>query len=191
MTKHFLFLDIETTGLDPDHDSILEIAWAFTDENFVVQGVPFTAIVDHADKWGKAWNDLKHAPQVVRDMHNKSGLLGDLLNDEVTSAQEYEIRNLLQREIREHKKAAAVDVHLAGFSVHFDESFLRASKTGWGNVLDSLHHRHYDLSVIKIHLELRGEVYKKAENLGAHRALNDVFESIEQARIFSRTVGLL
>ena len=41
----YCFLDLETTGLEPDADTILEIAWVFTDKHFNVLGsIPFPKV---------------------------------------------------------------------------------------------------------------------------------------------------
>ena len=75
-TATFLWADLETTGLDPNEDSILEAAVVVTDRNLVclysgelVVGMTFT---------GQA---RLNANDYVREMHTKSGLLTELENE--------------------------------------------------------------------------------------------------------------
>ena len=80
-------------------------------------------------------------------------------------------------------------VHLAGLSISFDRDFLKKDPS-WALFFDndtlgvSLHHRLLDLSSLKMFLTARGVPWDKATNTGAHRAANDVRETLAQARIF-------
>jgi oligoribonuclease (3'-5' exoribonuclease) len=188
MADQFLFLDIETTGVKYARDKVLEIAWILTDDKFdPIHGLntEFSTVIDHEDEWGDVWAALRKAPQVVKEMHANSLLSVDMLTLP-TSRQttEYKVRNALH-DLLTGPICASYDVHLAGFSVHFDETMLRFQETSWDVTLDSLHHRHLDLSGIKLLLETKGITYRKAPNEGAHRALNDCRAAIWQARIFS------
>lgn len=178
----FCFPDIETTGTDEHEDVILEIAWAFTDESFTVLGTPRTFVVkpDEMD-WAKIAHRLG-ANKYVRDMHTSSGLFADITVAESDIA---DIVLAFERDLRSSIVRPNFDdlVHLAGLSVHFDRTFLNANHFRLDDE-HHIHHRHLDLSSIKMMLEAAGVPYQKAENSGAHRALNDVFEAIEQARIF-------
>lgn len=177
----FLFLDLETTGLDQSRDSIIEAAWAFTDEKFNIIGEPRTFLVEP-----KSWDalfDALRARAVVRDMHKASGLFEELTNDETVGV--HQVAEALHDEIRllpEHSS-----LHLAGFSVHFDRSFLE--RNGFGFCLSLIHHRHLDLSAVKMLLEAVGAGYSTPINGNPHRALADVVESIEQARLFAAQLG--
>ena len=47
-----------------------------------------------------------------------------------------------------------------------------------------IHHRLLDLSSVKLMLDSSGVEWERAENTGAHRAVNDVREVIAQGKIF-------
>lgn len=172
-----LFLDLETTGLDAERDSIIEAAWAFTDEDFNVIGTPRSFLVEP-----KTWGDLFAAVRdntFLRDMHAKSGLLSAMTYG--TPVHIHRVEESLADDIAslpEHES-----LHLAGFSVHFDRGFLTAN--GFDAVLERIHHRHLDLSAVRMLFDAAGVPYSKPVNENPHRARSDVFESIEQARLFA------
>lgn len=98
MTRKFLFwTDLETTGLVPDMDTILEAAWAITDEDLQMltplRSRLCTITPDHrhnvehlghplvgkppfrvGDPQDADEGDWKLLPEVVQDMHEQSGL---------------------------------------------------------------------------------------------------------------------
>lgn len=168
----FCFLDIETTGLDPDRDEILEIAWVFTDAEF-------NRITSHQFLIEPDWSRFAERVrdnQVVYHMHSQSGLLADLYQDRLSNLDE----------VSEALLADAAQVpgkpHMAGFSVSFDRDFLRSK--GLRSMIErTFHHRLLDLSSMKLFLDTANVSYAKAGNPCPHRAMWDVSESIEQARI--------
>lgn len=185
--KTYMFLDLETTGTDPVEDRILEVAWTFTDEHFKVIGAPRSFRVDAADDWSQVIQRLKQTPYVL-NMHVESGLWAELAGENTTPA--YKVRDQMYDDIAKQSTIGA-DIHLAGFSVHFDKSFLEHWSALWSLDGSGLHHRIYDLSAVKMALENVGIPYQKATNHGAHRALNDIFEAIDQARIFREQLSHL
>lgn len=192
MTKLFLNLDLETTGLDPDKDHILEIAWDILDEELVsVMTAPRSFIVDHGSDWGAVWNSLRTAPEVVRQMHIKSGLLMDMLaygSDAVTLA---DIGDILDGDLRvaHAERPADTTIHFIGFSPAFDRSFLAGHPHTEGIVSETrgrMHHRLFDLSSFKIGYELAGVEVPTSKNPNPHRALSDIGEVAEFGRLVLR-----
>jgi oligoribonuclease (3'-5' exoribonuclease) len=127
----------------------------------------------------------------VVKMHQKSGLLDDL-------AAAGEVRGLdviaeLQSFLNEMvivgaKSGCGFDgwtdrpFHPAGFSVHTDINHLK--RWGCHSVLQMLHHRHADVSALKLFYRAWvGEVLERREE-PVHRAMADVEESIEMAKWF-------
>lgn len=176
MTKLFLNLDIETTGLSPEEDYILEIAWDVLDENLdSALGAPRTYIVDHGSDWSEVFSALRSAPRVVRDMHQKSGLTGELFS--ALPAHKSEIAARIVGDLRTALSECPFDttVHYIGFSPAFDRSFLLASRA-FGVFTSEMHHRLFDLSSFKIGYELAGVEIPPSNNPNPHRAINDIAE---------------
>lgn len=70
----YLALDIETTGLDPAHDHILEVAWAFLDDKLERLTETKSALITPQ---AGMWSQLACNP-FVRKMHADSGLSDQL-----------------------------------------------------------------------------------------------------------------
>lgn len=177
----YLFLDLETTGLDPRRDHILEVGWQFTDDQFRAFAPPESYILD---MFTDAWVRLNQNG-FVKKMHTDSGLLDDIRSNDHPKTID-EVSNLLVDQITDLPSGQYV--HLAGFSVHFDKAFLgqyRSFDIFFGDDHKSLlHHRMLDLSSVKMMLDTTGIPYTKADNPRPHRALHDVVESVHQAQIF-------
>ena len=76
-----IWLDIETTGLDPNKDSILEVAMTPTDGRGFILAESFHSLVDY---------DGFISNEKVRAMHSASGLLKDLEHPDLPSLDEVE-----------------------------------------------------------------------------------------------------
>ena len=77
---NLIWIDLEMTGLDTDHDSILEIATAVTDKNLhlLAEGPAFAIRHDEATLLAMDdWN---------RNQHGKSGLWQRVLDSEIDMA---------------------------------------------------------------------------------------------------------
>jgi oligoribonuclease (3'-5' exoribonuclease) len=164
------WLDLETTSLDPSTGSILEVAVAVsllerpfdvTDAMSVVLRYP--SVVDGAP-------DLD---PVVLDMHTKNGLFVECRYSLLGVADVEEELLKLVPEVADREDMPT----LAGSSVHFDHAFLRAKMP---RLAARFSHRHYDVSAVKLFCRSLG--MPKIPKAEAHRAKDDVLESITHAR---------
>ncbi|MDR7301078.1 oligoribonuclease [Haloactinomyces albus] len=176
MNDRLVWIDCEMTGLDLGSDALVEIAALVTDAdlNILGEGVD---IVIHADD-----DTLAGMPEVVREMHERSGLTDEVRNSAVSLADaEQQVLDYLRRHLPDGRSAP-----LAGNSIATDRGFIARDMPA----LDAyLHYRMVDVSSIK---ELCRRwfprvYYAQPEKGLAHRALADVRESIRELAYYRRT----
>lgn len=164
----YLPLDIETTGLDPFHDHILEVAWSFLDEDLHPLAPVESRVVTIRPEVQAI---LRAADPVVLDMHTKTGLLKEL--DEPGTLMRHDVEDLILKDIQNHAEKDS-QIILFGMGPHFDHEFIR----NWMPRLNSkLHYRHYDVRTLTAFFDSLG-VEHGVFNPGKHRAAADVTESI-------------
>lgn len=169
-------MDLEMTGLEPANNVIVEIATLITDDelNIVAEG---PELVIHATD-----EQLSVMEPVVVEMHTKSGLLEQIkastitLEDAGTQTLDF---------LKEHLEERAVP--LCGNSIGMDRRFLDAYLP---EIENYLHYRSVDVSTIKElarrwYPEVLTEAPRKAV---AHRALDDIKESIDELRHYRERV---
>ena len=177
MNDRLVWIDCEMTGLDLQRDALIEIACLVTDGELNVLG-PGVDVVIHADEPA-----LAGMPEVVRDMHARSGLTAEVRSSTVTVP---EAERLVLDYVRTHVPEPST-VPLAGNSIATDRAFLARDMP----TLDAyLHYRMVDVSSVK---ELCRRwfprvFYAKPEKGMAHRALADIYESIRELDYYRRTL---
>ncbi|MFD6859659.1 oligoribonuclease [Rhodococcus sp. NPDC060090] len=177
MQDKLVWIDCEMTGLRIGSDKLIEIAALVTDSDLNVLG-DGVDIVIHADD-----EALASMPDVVQQMHAKSGLTEEVRRSTVSLA---EAEKLVLDYIREHVTEPGT-APLAGNSIGTDRTFIARDMPE----LDSfLHYRMVDVSSIK-ELTRRWfpRIYFGQPEKGlSHRALADIKESIRELRYYRRTV---
>ena len=169
-----MWIDLEMTGLDPATDTILEIASIVTDHelNVLVEGPDI--VIHHPDEV------LDGMSEWCVEHHGKSGLT-QACRDSTISLAEAEAQTLAL--LREHCEPGTSP--LCGNSIGLDWRFIRAHMPA----LDAfLADRRLDVTTIK---ELAKRWYPdapKLEKAGGHRALADIQESIEELRLYRKSV---
>jgi oligoribonuclease len=171
------WLDLEMTGLDPSVHTIVEIATLITDDdlNILAEG-PDLVVSATAE-------ELDRMDDVVRGMHTRSGLL-DAVKQSTTTLEE--AGKLTLDFLREHISTAGT-VPLCGNSIGTDRRFLAAQLP---DVDSFLHYRSIDVSTVKeLVRRWYPPVYAKApKKQGAHRALDDIRESVDELRFYREMV---
>jgi oligoribonuclease len=177
VNDRLVWIDCEMTGLDLRHDALIEIAALVTDGELRVLGEGVDLVI-HADE-----SLLSGMPDVVRDMHARSGLTEEVRRSTVTLR---EAEDQVLAYVREHVPDVRT-APLAGNSIATDRGFLARDMPE----LDAhLHYRMVDVSSIK---ELCRRwfprvFYAKPEKGMAHRALADIRESIRELDYYRRTL---
>lgn len=184
----FVFLDIETTGLEPHDDEILEIGIVLTDLEF--QEVDSQAwLIATEEAQSALRNMLALDPEgYVSLMHKKSGLADELLHAKANRTK----RSYMLEIIDWLAERDAVGKPLCGSSVgSLDRPFL---KHHMRELNDVFHYRSGDASAIRVfvqdhpnYAEVWGRVTTAAEagSEGAeHRVLADARYSAALVRAF-------
>lgn len=168
---HVIWLDLETTGLDPDVNCIVEIA-AYSAP--LTDPFNITMLIDTPIRTpGNLFDDCD---PYVKNMHTKSGLIEACLSDGAMHWND--AKDLFVQKIAALASESPEKPTLAGSSIHFDKMFLEREIPMSVNLLS---HRLFDVSAIKLEAESLGMPrIAKAE---AHRAKDDIIESMRHLRI--------
>jgi len=177
VSDRLVWIDCEMTGLDLARDALIEIAVLVTDGELTVLGEGVDVVIAAEE------TALAGMPEVVRDMHARSGLT-EAVRASTTTLAEAEQRALAY--VREHVPDAR-DAPLAGNSVATDRAFLARDMP---QLNAHLHYRMVDVSSIK---ELCRRwyprvFYAKPEKGMTHRALADIQGSIRELTYYRRTL---
>lgn len=164
--QKLLWIDLEMTGLDPEHDVILEVAAEVTGFDFTtIQS--FEARIrqpkDLVVKRMQANNWWKDFPE------NRDSFI-DKLNDGVDPGEAEKALIKLVDDNFDGELAI-----LAGNSIHNDRKFI---EKWWPNLDLKLHYRMLDVSSFKVFMQGKyGATFEKKE---VHRAFDDIQASIAE-----------
>lgn len=165
--KNLAWLDMEMTGLNPDTDRIIEVAMIITDSdlNILAQSEVLVihqpdSIIDHMDKWNTT-------------THTRTGLVDKVKASTLTEAEaEEKLLAFISEWIPE--KASP----MCGNSIHQDRRFM----VHYMPRLEAyFHYRNLDVSTLKeLARRWNPAIVKGISKKGAHQALDDIKESIEE-----------
>lgn len=165
--KNLAWLDMEMTGLNPDTDRIIEVAMIITDSdlNVLAQSEVLVihqpdSIIDHMDKWNTT-------------THTRTGLVDKVKASMLTEAEaEEKLLAFISEWIPE--KASP----MCGNSIHQDRRFM----VRYMPQLEAyFHYRNLDVSTLKeLARRWNPAILKGISKKGAHQALDDIKESIEE-----------
>jgi oligoribonuclease len=173
------WMDLEMTGLDPTVDVIVEIATLITDDNLEIVAEGPDLVVHQPPEVLACMGDY------VRNMHTRSGLLGEIEASTVSLADAgAQTLAFLQEHIAE-----ARSVPLCGNSIGTDRRFLLSYLP---EIEEFLHYRSVDVSTIKeLGKRWYPDVLKKLpKKKEGHRALDDIRESVDELRWYRTAVFL-
>jgi len=169
-TDLLCWIDLEMTGLDPQKNTIIEIATLLTDADLEVVAEGPELIIHASDE------HLGRMIPIVRGMHEKSGLTEEVRRSSL---------NLVDAErqtlsfLKKHAKSKAIP--LCGNSIWCDRMFLKLQMPK----LDAfLHYRCIDVSSFKEcatrwNVNAISGAPKKGDR---HRAMDDIKESIAELK---------
>lgn len=174
MDEHMVWIDLEMTGLDIESCSIIEIATVITDGdlNIIATG-PNLAIQTSEE-------DLAAMDEWNTTHHNASGLVTRIRKSEYSIAEaEVETLKFIRKYVAEGKAP------LCGNSIWCDRKFIERQMP---ELAAYLHYRMVDVSSFKEMAKRWYPTLPRYEKKGAHLALDDILESIEELRYFRENI---
>lgn len=181
---HYAWMDLETTGLDPDQESVLELGIAITDDqgNKIDLGPFMKLIPDFQLRDGVAFvvlqaqeHTIHKLHERVAEMHDRTGLSRDSLASSVqTEDVQQQVCMLISA-----MGFTSKDLTIAGNTIYFDARFLRKHLP---RILDSLHYRQLDMSSVALFADTMG--LPRPQKAEAHRVVADINESLAYFRFY-------
>ena len=175
---NLIWIDLEMTGLDPDTDSIIEIATLVTDKdlNLLAEG-PELAIRHPLERL-QAMDDWN------RNTHTRSGLWQRVLESAVdmASAEQATLEFLATW-------APAGKSPICGNSICQDRRFLHRCMPALERYF---HYRNLDVSTLKeLARRWAPDIARGLNKSSAHTALSDIRDSVDELRYYRRFMGRL
>jgi len=173
--NNLIWIDLEMTGLDTFQDTIIEIATVITDKdlNILAEG-PVIAIhqEDYVLSMMDEWN---------QQHHGDSGLIERVQKSEFTMAQ----AELATIEFLEDYVPQGASP-MCGNSICQDRRFMAREMP---ELEDYFHYRNLDVSTLKeLAARWKPEILTQHIKKGAHLALDDVLESIEELQFYRKAI---
>lgn len=166
-TAPLIWIDLEMTGLDPEHNVIIEIATLVTDSqlNILAEGPAYAIAQSEAalaamDEWNTR-------------QHGESGLVARVKSSQITVAQaEAETLAFLQKHLKPQESP------MCGNSIMLDRRFLLRYMP---KLEAFFHYRNLDVSTVKeLAKRWRPDIAEGLNKEGQHLAMADIKESIAE-----------
>src|SRR3990170_6487148 len=173
--NNLIWLDMEMTGLNPDTDSIIEIAIVVTDSQLVTVAEAPVLVIRQTDAALDAMDNWN------RGTHARSGLIEKV---KASALAEADAERSMLDFLAQHVPTRASP--MCGNSICQDRRFLAR----WMPGLEAyFHYRNLDVSTLKeLVKRWKPEVAKGMTKHGKHEALADIYESIEELKYYRKTM---
>ncbi|TDL17900.1 ribonuclease H-like protein [Rickenella mellea] len=187
-SSYFVWFDLETTdAIRPFEETrILEVAVRITDKNFI----PVDRGLSYLVHWPESIDEIiKEMPEVVRTMHETSGLINQY--SERPEKKRLNLENVEDRVCAYLKRhGLEYSAVMAGAGVSFDRRMV-VSSAQWMKKLDKmLSYQVFDTTTIwhMVRRRYNRHPSKRFKGKCAHRAMDDINDSIREAKIYADLV---
>lgn len=180
MNEHLIWTDLETFGLNPETDPIIEVGFIVTDldlnildeKNWLIWNISYES----------RYTDFKEQDNFVYKMHEKSKLWQDARE---AGQPAIEVEHSILQWLTNHKVDTGKDP-LCGSSVHFDRSMFDAQLP---RILIKFSYRNIDVSSIKelcmrYNPVLYGKLDESVPKAEQHRVLPDLSDTIAEFNFY-------
>lgn len=171
--EKLFWIDLEMTGLDVDKEVIIECAVVITDLNFKELD-KFETVVKQPQKYLESMDDWN------KSHHRESGLTAKVPHGMSSDDTETQLIQMVRRHFSNDDRPV-----LAGNSIMQDRLFIDKY---WPGFASTLHYRMLDVSSWKV--IYNSKLNLKYEKKNAHRALEDVYESIAELQYYLNFIKL-
>ena len=171
--KNLVWIDLEMTGLDAQHDHIIEIATIVTDQYLQHWQEGPSLVIHQADEI------LDNMNEWCQQQHGNSGLTQRVRDSQcsLASAEQQTLGFISQY-------CEAGSSPLCGNSIGTDRRFMAAYMP---TLEQFFHYRNVDVSTIKeLALRWRPELAGQVKKNSSHLALDDIKDSIEELQFYRR-----
>ena len=179
--ENLAWLDLETTGLDTETCSILEIGIVITDKSKELNVINQRSWVVHPT----LPVDLGEIDPFVWNMHQKNGLWNELFIE----GRAIHIPRASQEAIQFMRELKAIGSPMCGSNISFDRNFLEKKAP---ELQRAFHYRNLDVSTVKNMFKVffpKSPGWAPPETKG-HRALNDLQDTLSEMRHYLNTLQI-
>jgi len=171
-----VWVDLEMTGLNARTDHIMEMACLITDGQLNIIAEADDLVVHQPDSVLESMNDW------CKEHHGQSGLTQACRDSKVSLE---EVQQIMLAFVQKYTEPGVAI--LSGNTVHADKAFLQAYMPRF---MGHLHYRIIDVSTVKeLCRRWYPETFTKAPlKKEAHRALDDIKESIEELKFYRQHI---
>lgn len=172
--EYIAWIDVETTGLDPQRNTLLQVACIITDTDLNELDEGFEAKIFHSSAFTSILR--KNATPFVQNMHDENGLWESL----PSGVDLLDVQSGLIDYMKTHIPQAGT-ARLAGNSITLDRNFLEMYMP---TALSYLSYRSYDMSTVSGLFDLYVPEVPWPQKKKTHDALDDIRESISEGRYY-------
>lgn len=176
MEKAIAWLDVEANGRTPEMDNLLEVGMVVTNFKGDIISYPYTSLVKTRDVKAA----MEKADPLVQRMHNHSNLWNDLWEQESKSEEiiDEELCLILDQ------FSAGLTFFLGGNSITLDRGFAKIYLPRFTSKIS-----HMSIDVTTLASVLQEHVAAPRFHKGReHRALADVYDSIEEYKHYLKVI---
>ncbi len=163
------------TGLDVEKEVIIEVAALVTDSDMNLLDT-YETVVNQPSTYLNAMDDWN------KEHHTKSGLLAKIPKGKTPDVVEEELMAFIKKHWPKIEKKEDKPI-LCGNSIAQDRLFLAKY---FKSIADYLHYRQLDVTSWKIIFNYKYNL--KYEKKNSHRALDDIYESIEELKFYMKYI---